>query len=79
VIVDRAAPEILVVMGGVREPLDLQNLWVHAGDQHFLVVGAVEDADPSAFRQVARGAPEKVVFQFGGAGVLETEPDSPVD
>ena len=46
---------------------------MHADDQHFLVIGTVEDADPSAFRQIARGAPEKIVLQFGGAGMLEAE------
>ena len=46
---------------------------MHADDQHFLVVGSVEDADPAALRQIARGAPEEVVLQFGGAGMLEAE------
>ena len=46
---------------------------MHAGDQHLLVVGSVEDADPPAFRQIAGGAPEKIVLQFGGAGMLEAE------
>ena len=46
---------------------------MHAGDQNLLVIGAVEDADPPAFGQIAGGAPEKVVFQFGGAGMLEAE------
>ena len=46
---------------------------MHADDQHFLVVGSVEDADPPAFRQIARGAPEKIVLQFGGAGMFEAE------
>ena len=46
---------------------------MHADDQHFLVIGSVEDADPPAFRQIAGGAPEKIVFQFGGAGMFEAE------
>ena len=46
---------------------------MHADDQHLLVIGSVEDADPPAFRQIARGAPEKIVFQFGGAGMFEAE------
>ncbi len=46
---------------------------MHPHDQHFLVVGAVEDADASAFRQIAGGAPQKVMLQFGGAGMLEAE------
>ena len=46
---------------------------MHADDQHLLVVGSVEDADPPAFRQIAGGAPEKIVLQFGGAGMFEAE------
>ena len=46
---------------------------MHANDQHLLVVGSVEDADPAAFGQIARGAPEKIVFQFVGARMLEAE------
>src|SRR4029077_12344544 len=41
-----------------------------AGDQYFLVVGPVEDADPPAFRQFTRSAPEKIVLEFGGTGML---------
>ena len=60
-------------MRRVREPFAAENLGMHADDQHFLVVGPVEDADPPALRQVARGAPEKIVLQFGGAGMFEAE------
>ena len=42
-------------------------------DQHLLIVGSVEDADPPAFREITGGTPEKIVLQFGGAGVLEAE------
>ena len=34
----------------VREPFAAENLRMHADDQHFFVVGSVEDADPPAFR-----------------------------
>jgi DNA-directed RNA polymerase specialized sigma24 family protein len=44
-----------------------------AGDQHFLVVGAVEDTDLAALGQVAGGAPQKIMRQFGRAGMLEAE------
>ena len=60
-------------MRRVREPFAAENLGMHADDQHLLVIGSVEDADPPAFRQIARGAPEKIVLQFGGAGMLEAE------
>jgi hypothetical protein len=46
---------------------------MHTNDQHFLVVGTIEDADPSAFRQAAGGAPKKIMFQFFGARLFETE------
>jgi hypothetical protein len=43
------------------------------GQSELLVIGPVEDADPPAFRKVAGGAPEKIVLQFAGAGMLEAE------
>jgi len=45
---------------------------MHANDQHFLVIGTIEDADAPAFGQAARRAPEKIVFQLLGAGLFET-------
>src|SRR5579863_4499000 len=61
-------PDCLVIMRSVRDALAEQNFGMHAGNQDFLVVGPVEDADPPAFRKVAGGAPEKIVLQFTGAG-----------
>src|SRR5580704_17440703 len=46
---------------------------MHADDQHLLVIGSVEDADPSALREISGRAPEKVVLQFRRARMLETE------
>ena len=46
---------------------------MHAGNQNLLVIGSVENADPAAFRKIPGGAPEKVVLQFTGAGMLEAE------
>jgi hypothetical protein len=40
---------------------------MHANDEHLLVVGTIEDADPPAFRKPARCAPEKIMLQFLGA------------
>ena len=57
----------------VRKPLAAENLRMHANDQHFLVIGTIEDADPPAFGQTARGAPEKIVLQLLGARLFETE------
>jgi hypothetical protein len=46
---------------------------MHANDQHLLVIGTIEDADPPAFGKAARRAPEKIMFQFFGARLFETE------
>ena len=50
-----------------------QDVAVHARDEYLLVVGAVKDADPPPFRQLAGRAPKEVVLQFGGTGMLEAE------
>jgi hypothetical protein len=44
---------------------------MHTDDQHFFVVRTIEDADAAALGQAARGAPEEIMFQFFGAGLLE--------
>ena len=44
-----------------------------ADDQDLFIIGSVENADPTALRQIAGRSPEKIVFQFGGAGMLEAE------
>ena len=46
---------------------------MHPNDQHFLIIGPVEDADAAAFRQRAGGAPEKVVLQFRRTRMFEAE------
>jgi hypothetical protein len=46
---------------------------MHPDDQHFLVIGTIEDADPPAFRQMTGRAPEKIMFQLLGARLFETE------
>ena len=46
---------------------------MHANDEDLLVVGTIEDADPPAFRQTAGRAPQKIVLQFLGARLFETE------
>src|ERR1700690_624809 len=42
-------PQLLIVMRRVREPLSQENVAMHAHDQHFLVIGSVEDADAATF------------------------------
>jgi hypothetical protein len=66
-------PERLVVVRRVCKPFADEKFAVHADDQHLLVIGSIEDADPPAFRQIARGAPEKIVLQFRGTWMLEAE------
>ncbi len=67
---NRSLPDVLVEADG-RQLLALQQFRVHAQDEHFLVVRAIEDADAPALRQVAVAAPEKIVVEFLGRGRLE--------
>src|SRR6476620_10030555 len=53
-------PDSLLVVYRTGQPFAAENLWMHAGDQHLLVIGAVEDSDPPAFRQFTGGAPQKI-------------------
>ena len=46
---------------------------MHSSDKYFLVVGAIEYPDPSAFGKPARRAPKKIMFQFFGTRLFETE------
>jgi hypothetical protein len=48
------------------QPLTAENFWMHPDDQHFLIIGTIEDADPPAFRQMTVRAPEKIMFQLVG-------------
>src|ERR1700730_2854463 len=66
-------PDGLLVKRSISYSLAAKNLRVYADDQHFLVIGSVEDADPPAFRQVTGGPPQKIVLQFHRAGVLIAE------
>ena len=43
---------------------------MHAHNQHFLIVPAVEDTDPAALGQVACRPPKEIVLQFGSLGCL---------
>ena len=66
-------PDAFFVAQLFRQPLTAENFWIHPDHQHFLVIRTIENADPPAFRQVARRPPEKVVLQFIGARLFETE------
>ena len=67
------APDRLFAVRRIRDAFAAKNLGMHSNDQHFLIIGSIEDADPPAFRQIAGGAPKKVVLQFGGTWMFETE------
>src|SRR6202011_1326584 len=64
-----ALPDGLLVERSTPNSLAAENLGVHADDQHLLVIGSVEYADPSPFRQVTGGPPQKIMLQFRRAGM----------
>src|SRR4029077_2641568 len=68
-----ALPDRLLIERSTCNSLAAKNLRVYADDQNLLVIGSVEYADSSSFRQVARGPPQKIVLQFHRAGVLIAE------
>jgi len=43
-------PKLLVVGWHVRDGFAVENLGMYSDDQHLLVIGSVEDADPPALR-----------------------------
>ena len=69
----RSSQIVFFVAQLFRKPLAAQNLRMHPNDQHFLVIGTIEDADPPAFGKPARRAPEKIMLQFFGARLFEAE------
>jgi hypothetical protein len=66
-------PNVLPVAQLRGKSLAAENLRMHSDDQHFLVIGTVEDADAAALRKPARRAPEKVMFEFFSARLFEAE------
>jgi hypothetical protein len=52
--VKSAFPDRLLVKRSISKSFSVEDLGVHADDQHLLVIGSIEDADPSPFRQVPR-------------------------
>ena len=66
-------PDRLLVEQLARQAFAAEDLRMHANDQHFLVIGSIEDADAAALRQALVAAPEKIVFEFRGARMFETE------
>jgi len=57
-------PDGLLIKRSISDSLAAKNLRVYADDQNLLVIGSVEYADSSSFRQVARGPPQKIVLSL---------------
>jgi hypothetical protein len=66
-------PDGFLVAQLFRKPLAEKDFGMHSNNEHLLVIGAIEDANPPAFRETAARAPKKIVFQFLGARLFETE------
>ena len=64
-------PDVLVLAELMRQAFILEHLRMHAHHQHLFIVRAVEDADAPALRQPNIRAPQEVVLELGGAGLLE--------
>jgi hypothetical protein len=45
---------------------------MHTHDQHFLLIGPIENRNPPTLRQVTRGAPEEIMLDFSICGLFET-------
>ena len=46
---------------------------MNSDDEYFLIVRAVENADPSALWKTLGRPPQEIMIQFLGAGMFETE------
>src|SRR5690606_40788323 len=73
-------PEILRdIFDGVdaRDVLVKDIFWMNAGNQHIFVVGAVEYAKLTFFRQSDRVAPQVIVLQLFGSRCFKTMDHNP--
>ncbi len=66
-------PNRFLVAQLIRKAFVAENLRMHPHDENLLIVGTIEDGDPPAFGKPVGRAPEKIMFQFLGAGLFETE------
>src|SRR5215470_8500277 len=71
--VKSALPNSVLVEHSICNPLAAENFRVHSDDQHLLIIGSVENADPPPIRQVTGGPPEKIMLQFRRAGMSVAE------
>src|SRR5690606_9277245 len=66
-------PELLAVRVCTGHILSMDQLGMHPGYQHFLVVRTIEYPDPSTLGQVHHAPPEEVVIQLLRSRMLERE------
>src|ERR1039458_8725067 len=66
-------PNGRLVVQLVWKPFVPEKLRMYSNDENLLIVGAIEDGDPPAFGKPVRRAPEKIMLQFLGAWLFETE------
>ena len=69
-VVEAPIPDLAIDELG-RKVLCAQVFRMHADDQHLFVIRTVENADPPALGQAARRAPQEVVIELLGRGLLE--------
>jgi len=65
------APDPFFIHACIGQTLGTKYLWMNAGDQNLLVIGAIEYADLPEFGQLAGRTSQKIVLQFLRAGMFE--------
>src|SRR5208282_1177011 len=56
-------PDVLLVEQFRRKTLVAQELGMHTGHQHFLVIRTIEDTDPATLGELRGRTPEKIMLQ----------------
>src|SRR4029453_9762435 len=67
-VLESMLPQLFVVQERCRHFLSREELRVDSNDDHFLVIGAVEDANPAALRQHAETTPQAIVVEIVRGG-----------
>src|SRR6185503_5583461 len=71
------APQV-IAFPEVRYPLRFKKLGMYAYYQHFLIVGAIEDAYSASLRQYFAAAPQEVVVELFGRGLFKRKDLAPL-
>jgi len=66
-------PDSFVIARTFRKILGVKNLGVNPDDEHFFIIGSVEDTDSTALGQATGRAPEKIMLEFLLTRRLEAE------